>query len=147
MKLEGYKSGMYTRVEDYRAFILSKINYNWSWEDAKINKLLEEASYKLGELNSYSLLFPDIDIYIKMNIKVEAINSSKIDKKEVSIEEIFGESKELEDKKTTIKEVQNCEEGIKYGIEKVKETQKINTKVLSEIHGVLMQELGKEENL
>lgn len=146
MKLEGYKSGMYTRVEDYRAFILSKINYNWCWEDSKINKLLEEASFRLGELNSYSLIEPNMDIYIKMNIKVEAINSCKIDKKEVKIEEAFGENKETEEeKKLIVKEVQNCEAGIRYGIEKVKDIKRINTKLLSEIHGILMQELGKEE--
>lgn len=146
MKLEGYKSGMYTRVEDYRAFILSKINYNWGWEDSKINKLLAEASFRLGELNSYSLIEPNMDIYIKTYTKVEAINSCKIDQKEVKIEEAFGENKGTEEeKKLIIKEVQNCESGIRYGIEKVKDVQKINTKLLSEIHGILMQELGKEE--
>ena len=66
MKLEGYKSGIYNRIEDYRAFILSKINYNWGWEDTKINRLLEEASFRIGELNAYSLLVPNIDVYIKM---------------------------------------------------------------------------------
>lgn len=29
MKLEEYKSGKYVKMNDYKAFILSKINYNW----------------------------------------------------------------------------------------------------------------------
>ena len=29
MKLEDYKSGEYVKMNDYKAFIPSKINYNW----------------------------------------------------------------------------------------------------------------------
>ena len=31
MKLEDYKSGEYVKTNDYKAFIPSKINYNWGW--------------------------------------------------------------------------------------------------------------------
>lgn len=31
MKLEEYKSGEYIKMNDYKAFIPSKINYNWGW--------------------------------------------------------------------------------------------------------------------
>ena len=51
MKLEEYKSGEYVKMNDYNAFIPSKINYNWGWDDTKLDKLLAEAnrhkSYKL----------------------------------------------------------------------------------------------------
>ena len=30
-KLENYKSGDYINMGDYKAFIPSKINYNWGW--------------------------------------------------------------------------------------------------------------------
>lgn len=33
-KLEDYKSGEYIKMNDYKAFIPSKINYNWGWDDA-----------------------------------------------------------------------------------------------------------------
>lgn len=29
MKLEEYKSGKYVKMNDYKAFIPNKINYNW----------------------------------------------------------------------------------------------------------------------
>lgn len=39
-KLENYKSGDYINMGDYKAFIPSKINYNWGWDDIKLDKLL-----------------------------------------------------------------------------------------------------------
>ncbi len=47
MKLEEYKSGEYIKMNDYKAFIPSKINYNWGWDDTKLDKLLAEAIDKL----------------------------------------------------------------------------------------------------
>ena len=147
MKLEGYKSGIYNRVEDYRAFILSKINYNWGWEDTKINKLLEEANFRLGELNSYSLLVLNMDIYIKMFNKFEAINSCRIDGKEAKIEEILGENKELQgDILEVLKNIQNLENGIIYGRDKVNNKNNIDTRMLSEIHKILIKGTNKEGN-
>ena len=55
MKLEEYKSGEYVKMNDYKAFIPSKINYNWGWDDTKLDKLLAEANRQIGELNAYSL--------------------------------------------------------------------------------------------
>jgi len=37
MKLEEYKSGKYVKINDYKAFIPSKINYNWGWDDTKLD--------------------------------------------------------------------------------------------------------------
>ncbi|MCI8621149.1 MAG: Fic family protein [Clostridia bacterium] len=146
MKLEGYKSGIYTRVEDYRAFILSKINYNWSWEDTKINKVLEEASRRLGELNSYSLLVPNMDVYIKMFEKTEIANSYNIDGIDVKIEEFFGESKETENEKLyDIRSLENYERTIALGKEKISNSEEIDTKLLLLLHKNLI-EGTKEEN-
>ena len=66
-KLEDYKSGEYVKMNDYKAFIPSKINYNWGWDDTKLDKLLAEANRQIGELNAYSLLIPNVDLYIKMH--------------------------------------------------------------------------------
>lgn len=113
MKFEGYKAGMYTRVEDYRAFILSKINYDWSWEDPKMNKLLATSSRELGELNAYSKCMPNMDIYIKMHMLAEACNSMKIDGSNINIEDNLLSFKEkLKDKAYDIEKMQNYVQAI-----------------------------------
>jgi len=86
MKLEEYQSGNYVKVNDYKAFIPSKINYNWGWDDTKLDKLLAEANRQIGELNAYSLLIPNVDLYIKMHVKIEANKSSRIEGTRTTVE-------------------------------------------------------------
>ena len=78
MKLEEYKAGEYKQGNGYKAFLPSSINYNWGWDDTKLDSLLAEANRQIGELNAYSLLLPNVDLYIKMHVKIEANKSSKI---------------------------------------------------------------------
>ena len=78
MKLENYIAGEYKNSNGYKAFLPSKINYNWGWDDTKLDALLAEANRQIGELNAYSLLIPNVDLYIKMHVKIEANKSSRI---------------------------------------------------------------------
>ena len=71
-KLEDYKSGEYVKMNDYKAFIPSKINYNWGWDDTKLDKLLADANRDIGEITAYSLLIPYVDLYIKMYVKIDS---------------------------------------------------------------------------
>lgn len=66
MKLEEYKAGEYKQGNGYKVFSPSCINYNWGWDDTKLDSLLAEANRQIGELNAYSLLLPNVDLYIKM---------------------------------------------------------------------------------
>ena len=79
MKLEEYKAGEYKQGTGYKAFLPSNINYNWGWDDTKLDSLLAEANRQIGELNAYSLLLPNVDLYIKMHVKIEANKSSRIE--------------------------------------------------------------------
>lgn len=79
MKLEEYKAGEYKQGNGYKAFLPSNINYNWGWDDTKLDALLAKANRQIGELNAYSLLLPNVDLYIKMHVKIEANKSSKIE--------------------------------------------------------------------
>lgn len=78
MKIEDFVSGTWESGYKYKYFVPSTINHSFSWEDDAINSLLENASLKLGELNSFSRFVPDIDMFIKMHIYKEAVVSSWI---------------------------------------------------------------------
>ena len=65
-----------------KRFIPSKINYNWGWDNTKLDKLLAEANRHIGELNAYSLLIPNVDLYIKMHVKIELINQVELKEQE-----------------------------------------------------------------
>ena len=79
MKLETFKSGVWHKRYQYKSFEPAPINHDWSWEDANINVLLENANRALGELNTFSLIVPDIDLFIQMHVIKEAQSSCRIE--------------------------------------------------------------------
>ena len=140
MKLEEYKSGKYVKMNDYKAFIPSKINYNWGWDDTKLDKLLAEANRQIGELNAYSLLIPNVDLYIKMHVKIEANKSSKIEGTRTTVEEDLLDVTDINpEKRDDWEEVQNYVKATNYGVERIKKGFPVCTRLIREIHRILMQ--------
>lgn len=139
MKLEEYKSGEYIQMNDYKAFIPSKINYNWGWDDTKLDKLLAEANRQIGELNAYSLLIPNVDLYIKMHVKIEANKSSRIEGTRTTVEEDLLDITDINpEKRDDWEEVQNYVKATNYGVERIKEGFPVCTRLIREIHKILM---------
>ncbi len=140
MKLEEYQSGKYVKMNDYKAFIPSKINYNWGWDDTKLDKLLAEANRQIGELNAYSQLIPNVDLYIKMHVKIEANKSSRIEGTRTTVEEDLLDITDISpEKRNDWEEVQNYVKANNFGVERIKEGFPVCTRLIREIHGILMQ--------
>lgn len=140
MKLENYQSGKYIKMDDYKSFIPSKINYNWGWDDTKLDKLLAEANRQIGELNAYSLLIPNVDLYIKMHVKLEANKSSRIEGTRTTVEEDLLDIADINpERRDDWEEVQNYVKAINYGVSRIKEGFPMCTRLIREIHKVLMQ--------
>ena len=140
MKLEDYKSGKYVKMNDYKAFIPSKINYNWGWDDTKLDKLLAEANRQIGELNAYSLLIPNVDLYIKMHVKIEANKSSRIEGTRTTVEEDLLDVTDINpEKRDDWEEVQNYVKATNYGVERIKNGFPVCTRLIRELHKILMQ--------
>lgn len=140
MKLEEYKSGEYVKMNDYKAFIPSKINFNWGWDDTKLDKLLSEANRQIGELNAYSLLIPNVDLYIKMHVKIEANKSSRIEGTRTTVEEDLLDVTDINpEKRDDWEEVQNYVKATNYGIERIRDGFPVCTRLIREIHEILMQ--------
>lgn len=57
----------------------SLVNAAWKWEDQSISSLLEKAALALGELNAYSKIVPDVDLFIQLHVTKEALNSCRIE--------------------------------------------------------------------
>ena len=87
MKLEAFKAGDYKQQYQYRSFSPALINHAWSWDDGRVSTLLEQATKALGELNAFSLIVPDVDLFIEMHIVKEANQSSRIEGTQTQMDE------------------------------------------------------------
>jgi Fic family protein len=79
MDIKDFKAGQYKKGFEYNYFVPSLINHAFYWTNSLISELLEKASLKLGELNSFARLVPDVDMFIKIAVYKEAVVSSKIE--------------------------------------------------------------------
>ncbi|MBU1669367.1 Fic family protein [bacterium] len=77
MNLKNYKSGTLKEQYQYKSFTPSTINHTFVWDDPKINTMLEDATRALGELNAFTMIVPNVDMFIQMHItkKLEIISS------------------------------------------------------------------------
>jgi len=120
MDIKDFISGTYQQQYQYKSFSPSKINHEWTWADPKLNTLLSEANYKLGELNAFSLYAPDVDFFIAMHVAKEATSSSRIEGTRTEVEEaLFNESDVEPEKRDDWKEVRNYIKAMNSSIQKL----------------------------
>ncbi len=146
MKLEEYKAGEYKQGNGYKAFLPSNINYNWGWDDTKLDSLLAEANRQIGELNAYSLLLPNVDLYIKMHVKIEANKSSKIEGTRTTIEEDLSDLQDINpEKRDDWEEVQNYVKATNYGIDRINNGFPVCNRLIRDIHRILLNGVRGEK--
>ena len=147
MKIENFKSGSYKEQYQYKSFSPTPINTTFTWEDAKINVLLEEAIRLLGELNAFTRIIPEVDIFIQMHITKEANTSSKIEGTKTEIDEILLDKEFLEpEKKDDWQEVRNYIDAINFAIKKL-ETLPLCNRLIKQTHNILLQSVRGEKKI
>ncbi|MCB5287866.1 MAG: Fic family protein [Candidatus Cloacimonetes bacterium] len=138
MKLEDFVSGVYRSQYQYKSFLPSKINLEWTWEDPRINVLLEKATQALGELNAFSRIVPNVELFISMHILKEANTSSKIEGTNTEMDDVvLKEDAVLPEKKDDWQEVQNYVLAMN---EAIKELQSLplSLRLIRQVHATLM---------
>jgi len=139
MNISRYKAGVYKKQYDYRSFSPELINHEWVLDDSKINRLLSEADRKLGELNAFSMLIPDVDFFIKMHIAKEATKSSRIEGTQTNIEEVIQNPESIDpEKRDDWQEVHNYIEAMNYAIQQLDKLP-LSTRLLKQAHKKLLQ--------
>jgi len=139
MKIESFKAGRWQQRYQYKSFEPAPINHVWTWDDPAINTLLEQATRALGELNAFSLIVPDVDLFIQMHVVKEAQSSSKIEGTQTGIDEILlPEEKILPEKRDDWREVQNYISAINEAVAELPNLP-LSNRLLRQTHATLMQ--------
>lgn len=139
MKFEEFQAGIYRQQYQYKDFFPAKINHEWSWDDPRINVLLEKATKALGELNAFTLIVPDVDLFIFMHIMKEANTSSRIEGTKTEMDEIvLDENEILPERRDDWREVQNYVRAMNTAIEELKRLP-LSLRLLRQTHAILME--------
>ncbi|RJX21174.1 MAG: Fic family protein [Desulforudis sp.] len=138
MKFENFRSGEFKQQYQYKSFQPASINQEWSWDDTRINVLLEKATKSLGELNAFTLIVPDVDLFIRMHIIKEANTSSRIEGTKTEMDEaVMDEESIIPERRNDWREVQNYVRAMNTAIEKLN-TLPLSLRLLRQTHEILM---------
>lgn len=138
MDIQDFKAGTFKQGYKYRYFMPEKLNHEFSWHDSAISTLLEQASLHLGELNSFSSLVPNLDMFIIMHIFNEAVISSRIEGTRTNIEEAMREQGDVDpEKRDDWQEVHNYVNAMNSAIEDLKSLP-LSNRLIKNTHKILL---------
>ncbi|MBR1835558.1 MAG: Fic family protein [Bacteroidales bacterium] len=147
IRLENYKSGHIEQGVGYKYFVPSFINDEWAWQDTTINNLLEKASLRLGELNSFSRLVPNIDLFIQLHVTKEAVLSSRIEGTQTHIDEaLLPQTEVQEERRNDWQEVRNYVDAINDAIANL-DRLPISSRLIRSTHKILLNSVRGEHKL
>jgi len=139
MKLETFNAGHLQQRYQYKSFEPVPVNHEWVWENASINALLEQATQSLGELNAFSLIVPDIDLFIEMHVLKEAQTSSRIEGTRTGMDEALMPEEQIRpEKRDDWREVRNYIDALNTAIDELK-TLPLSNRLLKQTHAILMR--------
>ena len=139
MDIKDFIAGSYKQQYKYKSFSPSKINHSYVWSDGSINTLLEEANILLGQLNAYTTIVPNVDLFVQMHITKEANTSSRIEGTKTEMDEALMEKENIDpERRDDWEEVQNYIKAMNEAIEALK-TLPISKRLIRQTHETLLQ--------
>ncbi len=138
MNLKDFKAGRHVQQYEYRSFSPALVNHAWTWNAPDLNTLLESAAQALAELNAYSLIVPDVDMFIQMHVVKEANTSSRIEGTQTEMDEVI-QPKEFvaPEHRNDWQEVQNYIRAMNRAIEDL-ERLPLSNRLLRDTHRILL---------
>jgi len=138
MSITNFKSGRLVQRYQYKSFEPNLLNTKWLVDNAELQFILSQADIKLGELNAFSQLIPDVDFFIKMHILKEGTKSSKIEGTQTNIDDAVQKKEYIEaEKKDDWLEVHNYVEAMNSSI-KALDKLPLSNRLLKQTHKNLM---------
>ena len=144
MNIKDFKSGTLRQEYQYKSFIPEMINHTFTWDDPQINTMLEDATRALGELNAFTMIVPNVDIFIQMHITKEANTSSKIEGTKTEMDEVLIAKDQVDpEKRDDWQEVRNYIDAMNSAVKEL-ETLPISNRLIKNIHGILLNSVRGE---
>jgi cell filamentation protein, protein adenylyltransferase len=135
------RSGNYVSQQTgYKAFIPTALPPTPPIKlEGELQNLLSRADMSLARLDGMGRILPNVDLFIAMYVRKEALLSSQIEGTQASLEDLFEfESGETPENINDVEEVVNYIKALNYGMERL-ESLPMSLRLIREIHGILME--------
>ena len=140
MKLGKYKQQKSSKFKNYQAFIPAKFPPKGGFEfGEKTQQLNDKAVLNLGKLDGITQLLPDLDFFIFMYVRKEAVYSSQIEGTEATLKDAIKAGAKID--KDLPEDVDNILQYIKamnYSLERFKELP-LSLRFIREAHKEIME--------
>ncbi len=147
IKIESYNPGHFENGYGYQYFVPETINDEWVWQSPEINQLLERAAVKLGMLNSFAHLVPNLDLFIQLHVAKEAVLSSRIEGTQTKMDEALLPYEEVQpERRNDWKEVNNYIKAMNEAIVDL-DTLPISSRMIKKTHRQLLDSVRGEHKL
>ena len=144
MNIKDFKAGTLRQEYQYKSFIPEMINHTFTWDDPQINTMLEDATRVLGELNAFTMIVPNVDMFIQMHITKEANTSSKIEGTKTEMDEVLISKDQVDpEKRDDWQEVRNYIDAMNSAVKEL-ETLPISNRLIKNIHAILLNSVRGE---
>ena len=139
MNISSFKGGNLVQRLAYKSFEPTYINTQWHLDNDAVALLLSQADQKLGELNAFSQLIPNVDFFIKMHVLKEGTKSSRIEGTQTNIDEALQKEEFIQpEKKDDWQEVQNYVQAMNKAIADLDKIP-LSNRLLKNTHKIILQ--------
>ena len=131
---------------EYKSFVPAKLPPNPDIEiDGKLLSLLINANKAIAALESVSVHIPDMELFVSMYVRKEALMSSQIEGTQATLEDILDPVIE-NNANRNVADVVNYIKATEYAVKRL-ETLPLSNRLIKETHAVLMENVrGQEKN-
>ena len=147
INIENFRSGHSLSGYGYQYFMPNHINTGWAWSNPQVNQLLERAALRLGELNSFARLIPNVDLFVQLHVSREAVVSSRIEGTKTRIDEAWlPEHAVSPERRDDWREVNNYIRALNEAIDNL-QTLPVSMRLLKQAHKTLLHSVRGEHKL
>lgn len=143
------RSGTYVRqAANYQAFIPTPLPPKPPVRiEGALQNLLSRADMALARLDGLAEMLPNVDLFIAMYVRKEALLSSQIEGTQASLDDLFAfERGEKLGNLNDVTEVVNYVKAMNYGIERL-QSLPMSLRLIKEIHALLLEGVRGSERL
>jgi Fic family protein len=133
--------------QGYRSFMPERIDRAYRLDDPELQALVEKATLKLGALDAFGELVPNIRHFIRLHVIKEATVSSKIEGTNTNIQEVLMDEGAVDpERRDDRREVNNYVEAMLTSLKRMPDLP-LSSRMLREAHGILLKGVRGEHKM